>query len=70
MRQDEAAYVIRSSRIREWQQQCGPTPACDPAILAEVQTSVEACNKLLDQECKRIRLLLAQQHTKSGNKKS
>jgi 5-methylcytosine-specific restriction endonuclease McrA len=62
---DEAAYVIRHSRITEWRKQCGPPLAFDPAILAQVQSSVEACNKLLDEECKRIRRLLALPQTKA-----
>jgi hypothetical protein len=49
---------------------CGTPPACDPEIFTQVQSSVEACNKLLDEECKRIRLLLALPPTKAqGNKK-
>jgi hypothetical protein len=32
--QDEAGYVIRSSRIREWQRQCGVPIAVDAALAA------------------------------------
>jgi hypothetical protein len=56
---DHAAYVIRHSKITGWRKQCGTPPACDPEIFTLVQSSVEACNKLLDEECERIRLLLA-----------
>ena len=57
--EDEAAYVIRHSTIIEWRKRCGPPPAMDPAIIAQVQSSVEICNKVLDEECKRIKMLLS-----------
>jgi hypothetical protein len=55
---DEAAYVIRSSRIRDWQQQCGIPSEIDAAILTEVQRAVQECNAKLDEECNRIRARL------------
>ena len=57
--QDEAAYVIRSSRIREWQQQCGSPIEIDRAIIAEVERAVRECNAKLNEECNRIRQLLS-----------
>jgi hypothetical protein len=56
--QDEAAYVIRSSRIREWQEQCGIPIAMDAALTVQVVKSVEACNAVLDREVKTISLML------------
>jgi hypothetical protein len=56
--QDEAACVIRSSRIREWQQQCGTPSQIDAAVLAEVQRAVQECNAKLEEECSRIRQLI------------
>jgi hypothetical protein len=66
---DHAAYVIRHSKITEWHKQCGTPRAYDPEVFTQVQSSVEACNKLLDGECKRIRLLLALPPTKSTRNK-
>ncbi len=56
--EDEAEYLIRSSRIREWQQQCGIPPELDPATIAAVERAVQECNAKLDEECNLIRQLL------------
>jgi HNH endonuclease len=55
---DVAAYVIRSSKIREWQQQCGIPSEVDTAVIAEVERAVQECNAKLELECSRIRQLL------------
>ena len=56
--QDEAAYVIRRSRIRQWQQECGAPSQIDAAVIAEVERAVRECNAKLDEECNRIRQLI------------
>jgi HNH endonuclease len=56
--EDQAAYVIRHSKITEWQNQSGVAHAMDAAIIAQVQKSVEACNAVLDREVNSIRLVL------------
>jgi len=55
---DVAACVNRTTRIREWQQECGVPPELDKAIIVEVERAVQECNAKLDQECNHIRQLL------------
>jgi hypothetical protein len=57
--EDVAACVIRTSRIREWQQQCGIPSELDPAVVAVVERAIRECKAKLDEECNRIRQLLS-----------
>jgi hypothetical protein len=56
---DQAFYVVRHFKIMAWRNQWPVPVTTDEEIVAHVQHSVQVCNALLEEQAKRIRLLLA-----------